>query len=340
MREKIRVGIVGASGYGGLELIRILLQHPLVTIHSLYSSTKEGESISALHPSLQGLVPLTVQSLEHVGRELDILFISAPHGHSMPVAQRAVCNNPTIKIVDLGADFRLPKKLFEETYGVHHEAPELLDKSVYGSPELFRREITNSSIVASPGCFAHAIALAIAPLTGIPGVSPSLFVSGVTGSTGSGATPQQKTHHPERNESLFAYSPLAHRHVPEIEHAVEHFGRALKVHFVPHSGPFSRGIYATIFAHFTGDYQQIEKAFAEFSEQNLFVRIRPSPPRIQDVRGSNFVDISVAAKEGTAVVMVTVDNLVKGAAGNAIQCMNLMLGVPEETGLLMAPFAP
>lgn len=340
MRDKIRVGIVGASGYGGLELIRILLQHPLVTLNSLYSSTKEGESIDTLHPSLKGLVPLTVQTLEQVGKGIDLLFISAPHGRSMQVARESISNNPALKVVDLGADFRLPRELFEETYHVRHEATDLLDKSVYGSPELFRGDITSASIVASPGCFAHAIALAAYPLAATEGVSPSLFVSGVTGSTGSGATPQQKTHHPERNESLFAYSPLSHRHVPEIEYALKRAGHSLRVRFVPHSGPFSRGIYATLFAHYTGDPQAIHDAYAKFSERNRFVRLRGSPPRLQDVRGSNFVDLSVTTDEGTAVVMVAIDNLVKGAAGNGVQCMNLMLGVPEETGLLMAPFAP
>lgn len=340
MSEKLKVGIVGASGYGGLELCRILLQHSKVAIQALYSSSKVGQSVSQLHPSLYGLLRHNFVSLERVGKDIDVLFISAPHGASMQIALKAFENNSTLKIIDIGADFRLALPLFEKVYGLSHESPELLEKSVYGAAELFPDEIREASLIANPGCFAHAITLAAAPLVSTGKHIRSLFVSGITGSTGSGVTPQPRTHHPERNESVSAYSPLNHRHVPEIEQTLAKLGGELKLHFVPHSGPFSRGIYATLFAEPEEDTGEVLEAYEEFSEKNFFIRSRKTPPRLCDVRGSNFVDLSVSINGGTLAVMVALDNLMKGAAGNAVQCMNLMSGFSPEEGLLFAPFVP
>lgn len=338
---RFRVGVVGGSGYTGSELLRLLLAHPRVDVAALTSRTLAGQKAGDVHRALAGLTGLAFEdfSAQRLA-DLDGVVVAVPHGESMGVVAALRERNPELRVIDLGADFRLPREEFERTYRVEHAAAGLLAGAVYGLPELFREEITGSRLVASTGCFAACVTLALAPLAWAGVARPDARVSAVTGSTGSGATLKPATHHPTRNESFSAYDVLRHRHVPEIERALGRAaGRPWTVHMVPQSGPFARGIYAVCFAELA-EAGEVRPLYEDFARRNQFVRLRADTPRLIEVRGSNFCDVAVHQDGRQVVVLSALDNLVKGAAGNAVQCMNLMFGLDEAEGLTAAPLCP
>ncbi|MFM1848607.1 MAG: hypothetical protein RL417_2081 [Pseudomonadota bacterium] len=336
----MNVGIVGASGYVGLELLRLLALHPQFKVTWVTSREHQGKPVSSLHTALRGVYDLPFSDRAAVPTDLDIVFLAVPHGESMNIVPELRAKRPGLKIIDLGSDFRLDSETYTQTYKHPHATPELLKDAVYATPELCAERIASSSLIANPGCFAHCIILGLAPLAQAGLIAGRVNIAAITGSSGSGAHANQKTHHPERNDSLSAYQILKHRHVPEIEATLSQWRDPVAIDFVPISGPLSRGIFATSFVELSDPDADINALYAAFAENNPFIRIREETPRTLEVRGSNFVDISVHRAGSTAVVVSTLDNLVKGAGGNAIQCANLMCGLPATTGLLTPPLFP
>ena len=333
-KRTVRAAIVGGTGYGGMELLRLLLEHPQVKVTAITSRTETG-AVGDVHPHLRGLTKLAFSSERAVdlARENDVLFFATPHGVSAKETPAVLDASETVKVVDLSGDFRLADPaLYEEHYGKPHAHPERLGEAVYGAPECGRRAaIAGARLVANPGCHAYASLLAIWPLSQAGLVDGLVSIASVTGSSGSGASPGKGTHHPERFASFKAYKPLHHQHVPELEAAL---ADGVRLAFVPHSGPFSRGIHATVFVPLaTGSEGAAVAAFRTAYGAEPFVRLVPETPELRAVVGSNFADIAVLAEDGLAVVMVAIDNLVKGMAGTAVQNMNLLCGLDESTGL-------
>ena len=348
MSKAINAVILGASGYVGGELLRLLAGHPQFELAAAVSESCRGKPIADtfghLSPAYgdQAFAGYNdwLDTLEE-GSKL-ALFSAAPHGSSAGLIASALdaaaSKNITAHVVDSSADFRYPNQLdYEVVYGSEHGAPELLDDFVCAVPE--HAASLETPHVGHPGCFATATLLATVPLVASGLTDTSLFVSGVTGSTGSGRKPQPGTHHPERHSNLYAYNPLEHRHAPEMSGLTEAAtGRATNVHFVPHSGPFTRGIHVTVHARTD---QQVSKddlleVFTRAYANAPFVEVVGGTPRVKDVVASNYCRIGVAAEDGSVVVMSAIDNLVKGAAGGAVQWMNRLWDVPETAGLISA----
>lgn len=346
MPKGLKAAIVGGSGFVGRELTRLLLQHPEAAIAQVFSREHAGKPVSAVHQGFEGLLPLSFLSFAADGLDADVVFLAMSHGESMgavlEISKTPRFKRGELKIIDLGADFRLPKDKFEETYRLTHACPDLLAEAVYGVPEINPGNVAKARLIANPGCFAHCIYLSLAPLVQTGLSEDRVSIAAVTGSSGSGIKAQEKTHHPNRNESLSAYQVLKHRHVPEIEHALSEMspGAEPKLSLVPISGPVSRGIFAASFVQLRKPDADVGEVYREFCAERTFCRLREESPKLIDVRGSNFFDVSVTKEGDTAAVIGVIDNMVKGAAGNAIQCMNLMFGLPEAAGLAIAPLSP
>ncbi|HAH05791.1 MAG TPA: N-acetyl-gamma-glutamyl-phosphate reductase [Elusimicrobia bacterium] len=335
--KRARAGVVGGAGYVGGELLRLLLSHPRAEIAAVASRSHAGKPVEAVHPHLRPLSGLNFTAeLDPSG--LDCVFLAGRHGEAMgrmaALLERA---GPACKVVDLSADFRLrDASLYPAWYGREHAAPELLGSFVYGLAEYNREPLRRASRVANPGCFATALSLALGPLAAA-GVAGRARVTAVTGSSGSGASPSAGTHHPSREGTLRAYKPLQHQHVPEVEAFLDGLAGkpSLRLALVPVSGPFVRGIYAVCHVDLPPGLSEAElrglyeRAYAGAR----FVRLCSAPPDLKAVAGGNHCDLHVCAREGCAVVIAAIDNLVKGAAGQAVQNMNLMLGFDEGLGL-------
>ena len=345
MSEKISTVILGASGYVGGELLRLVAGHPDLQLAAAVSESCRGQPIAATFGHLSGAYGEQAFTgyedwLGTVGEGSRLaLFSAAPHGSSAALISEALDaaadRGIEVHVVDSSADFRYGNQLdYEVVYGSEHGAPELLEAFFCALPE--HAPMEDRQHVGHPGCFATATLLATVPLVASGLTEPDLFVAGVTGSTGSGRKPQPGTHHPERHSNLYAYKPLEHRHAPEMAGLTEAAtGKAARVHFVPHSGPFTRGIHVTVHARTKqrvskGDLLDVyRKAYAEAP----FVEIVDGTPRVKDVVASNYCRIGVATADGSIVVMSVIDNLVKGAAGGAVQWMNRLWGLPETAGL-------
>ena len=341
--KRYRAAVIGGSGYGGGEMIRRLLIHPHVELVRVASIDHVGEPLSAAHPSLEGATGLAFQDLPpaEVAGGVDVVLLALPHKVS---AQKMSEIMPTpAKVVDMSGDFRLrDAAAYERYYGAEHPHPELLEQFVYGLPELNRERIRTARLVASPGCFATTIELALLPLAKAGLLEGVVHVQGITGSSGSGVAPSAGTHHPVRAGNLRAYRPLEHQHLPEIVQTLAQAGaRDLEVRFVPVSAPLSRGIFATSFVELPDAWseERLRRLYEDAYDGEPFVRVpRRRLPEVAAVSGSNHAEVGVAlgpAAKGrrTAVLISATDNLVKGGAGQAIQNMNLMLGLPETASL-------
>ncbi len=340
---KLNVGIVGGSGFVGLELLRLLLAHPNVSVEAVTSREKEGEGVSTVHPSLCNLTSLKFSKFSKELSKLDLVFFAVAHGASAPLVRELYESSTfkagNLKLIDLSTDLRFGSQRFD----LSQKDQELLKTAVYGVPEIFKEEIRGASLIANPGCFANCITLGLAPLAQAGVLKGAVHVAAVTGSSGSGIDATAKTHHPVRNDSMAAYSILTHRHVPEVEQALfcaSDKRSEVVLQLVPLSGPFTRGIFATSFVNLQDSTVDLNALYAQFAKQNKFVRIRHETPRLVEIKGSNFVDITVQQQGDQVVVISAIDNLVKGAAGNAIQCMNLMYKLDEDAGLRLAPLTP
>ena len=348
MYVPISAVVLGATGYVGGELLRLLAAHPDFELAAAVSDSRNGEPIATTYPNLAYAYPGRSfaghddwpECIEAGGRLA--LFSAAPHGASAALIaaalDRAAAKNVSVHVVDSSADFRYATASgYEAVYGSAHGAPELLPAFRCAVPEHLDKHSTPH--IGHPGCFATAILLATVPLIASGLCEAQVFVSATTGSTGSGRSPQAGTHHPERHSNLYAYKPLAHRHAPEIAGLTEAAtGRATQVHFVPHSGPFARGIYATVHAHARQRVSetQLRAIFTAAYEGAPFVDVVAGTPRLKSVVASNRCQLGVAANGDSIAVMSTIDNLVKGAAGGAVQWMNRLWGLPETAGLMAA----
>lgn len=348
MKNTIKAVILGGTGYVGGELLRLISAHPDFELAAAVSESSGGKPIAAAFPHLASAYGSTcfvthdnwADGLEDGDRLA--LFSAAPHGASAAVIaaalDKASARNIEVHVVDSSADFRYASQLdYEVVYGSEHGAPDLLDMFSSGLPEHVPRIATPH--VGHPGCFATAALLATVPLLASGLTESEVFVTGITGSTGSGNKPQAGTHHPERHSNLYAYKPLAHRHAPEMAGMTEAAtGRETKVNFVPHSGPFTRGIHVTVQAKAKQrvSAEALQDVYTRAYANAPFVEVVSGTPRIKSVVASNFCQVGVACSDDTVVVMSVIDNLVKGAAGGAVQWMNRLWGLPETAGLTAA----
>ena len=344
----VRVGVYGASGYTGQELLRLLLRHPAVEVVAVTSRRYAGKSVTEVYPTFTGLTDLIFMdaSPEEVAAKCEHVFLALPHAVSMSVAPLFLQAGK--KVVDLSADFRLRSvDTYAAWYG-RHTAPDLLMEAVYGIPELYRDAIRTARIVANPGCYPTSIILGLAPLLREGWIEPnSIIADSKSGVSGAGREPQVASLFCEVAEAFKAYKVAQHRHTPEIEQELGVLaGRELRVSFTPHLLPISRGILSTIYATLSEKITatDVNDLYKVFYRNESFVRIykKGNYPNISSVRGSNYCDIGVAVDDrtGRVIVISVIDNLVKGAAGQAIQNMNLQWGMKENFGLEMISLYP
>ena len=335
----IRVGILGATGYTALELIKILLRHPDVEITAVTSRQEGNPHITTVHPQLTGRLDLELEnnSPESVAAKADCVFTCLPHAASAAVILRIMESD--VRIIDFSADYRLrDPETYEQWYGHKHPDPDRLGKVVYGLPELFRQEIPPAKLVANPGCYTSTSILALAPLLEGGYIEPTdIIIDAKGGVSGAGRTLKLTTLYTECNESLSAYAVGRHRHTPEIEQILSLVSdRTVEVIFTPHLTPMDRGILCTIYARPTQDVSEDEllEVLRKFYLDSPFVRIVNHLPATKDVAGSNFCDITVRRSRGHLILLSCTDNLLKGASGVAVQNFNLMHGFDETTALL------
>jgi len=344
--EKKKVAVLGASGYTGSDLLRFLLVHPNVEVIHLTAGKHAGKMISDVFPHLKGFLDLELKPLKRksIPKDIDIVFTALPHGTSAKVIKELYERD--IKIIDLGADFRLSNKNYKKWYG-EHPCPELIKKAVYGITELNRHKIKKAKLVANPGCYPTSSILGLAPLL-INKIADhaSIIIDSKSGVSGAGRSPSLDYHYSEVNEGMKAYKVGEHRHMPEIEEALSNYsGLKVKVSFTPHLIPMDRGILSTIYVNLNKSLttKKLIDIYNEHYKDERFVRISPENvyPSTNQVRGSNYCDIGVKVNSNnTAVIVSVIDNLVKGASGQAVQNMNVMMGYEETTGLEMSPVFP
>ena len=334
---KIRIGIFGGSGYGGSELLRILLQHPNAAVSFVTANEQAGKAVGEVHRNLYGLTDLLFSSApdKPEGLEnIDCAFLALPHGQAMEIAPRFPAS---VKVIDLSGDFRLRDKgEFEDHYGRPHTAMAAQADFVYGLTETNREAIKTARMISNPGCFATATLLGLAPLVANKLINGRVVVDAKTGSSGSGAKAAANTHHPQRMNSFYAYKPFTHQHVPEIEQELRSVGDwKSELVFMTHSLPVARGIFASIYVEAKQELtdEGVRGIFTDFYRDSFFVRVVKGSPDINWVKTTNFCDLGFATRGRQLVVFSALDNLVKGAAGQAVQNMNLMFGVKETTGL-------
>lgn len=337
-----RVGIVGASGFTGAELLRLLAAHPDLDVVVATGDSQAGTAVADLYPSLAVAYPDLVFGPYTNGladeMELDVVFCGLPHGTSQEIVPDLL--NGSRLVVDLGADFRLKDPdLYPNWYGAEHTAPELLDDAVYGLPELFRTELASAKLVATPGCYVTTATLALAPFLSAGLVEPTgIVIDAASGASGAGRPPKPSTTFCAVDEDFTAYGVLDHRHTPEIEQNLTHVaGADAQVLFTPHLAPMSRGILATCYARPTEAVttEQLREVLHATYDPEPFVVVRHNSPSTKATLGSQAVHVSAWADQrtGWVVAIAALDNLTKGASGGAIQAANVALGIPEATGL-------
>lgn len=342
--EKIRAGVVGATGYAGAEICRLLFAHPQAELAAISSVSFEGMALSEVYPAYYGLQDMVCGTQEEVVGKADVVFAALPHGLSQELA--AECDRRGKAFIDMGADFRLTDEAaYNEWYGGSYTDKALHEKAVYGLPELFREEIRGKKLIANPGCYTTAVPLALAPAieNGLIDLA-GIVCDCKSGVTGAGRKPTQGNHYPELNEGFTAYKVANHRHTPEIEQTLSLLaGEQLRVTFVPHLLPINRGILATCYAKLKPGVTegQLWEAYRARYSGEYFVRLLPQGqvPNVKNVRYTNFCDVSlfVDSRTGTFIAISAIDNMGKGAAGQAIQNMNMSFGLEETAGLVLLP---
>jgi N-acetyl-gamma-glutamyl-phosphate reductase len=342
----IKVGIVGATGYTGVELLRFLALHPEVELRVLTSRAEAGMPVSNLYPNLRKYVnlPFTAPSAESLAA-CDVVFFATPNGTAMTMVPELL--KAGVKCIDLSADFRIKDaKVWERWYGMAHACPELLDEAVYGLCEINREAIKGARLLANPGCYPTAVQLGFLPLLRAGIVDPAMLIADCkSGVSGAGRKAELGLLHCEVSESFKAYAINGHRHQPEIKQGLDLVSKTpVGLTFMPHLVPMIRGIQASLYARLTDTSVDLQKLFEDTYRDEPFVDVLPAgqSPETRSVRGSNHCQIAVCRPQGgdTVVVFSVEDNLVKGAAGQAIQNMNLMFGLPETAGLNVVAALP
>ena len=341
-----KVGVIGATGYAGAELVRILAGHPQTELSMLTSRNYAGERFDAIYPALAGVVDNICESydLDRVCENADVIFTALPHKLPMAmVPELLACGK---KIIDLSADFRFQDPSTYEAHYQPHTAKELLIKAVYGLTEVYRGRIRAASLVGNPGCYPTSILLPLVPLLKGGMLDPDTIIAdSKSGVSGAGRSPSLTTLYCAVTESFKAYKVTAHRHTPEMEEILSSaFGRSVTITFTPHLVPMSRGMLSTIYVTPAGDLgiEDVRNCLESYYNQSPFVRLRADafPPDTLHVRGTNYCDIGFKLDErkNRLILMSAIDNLVKGAAGQAVQNMNVMLGLDETAGLVNPPY--
>ena len=339
--DRIKVSVIGASGYGGAETVRLLATHPLVQLVHVTAETKKGTAMSTLYPNLRGFVDQTMveADLERIGGESDVTIVSLPSGMAMILVPDLLKQGT--KVIDVAADFRLKQpELYPQWYKLTHTAPEYLDEAVYGLSELHRDAIARARLVADPGCYPAAAILALAPLLRAGKVRPQgIIIDAKSGVSGAGRGGGGGLGFSETNENVKAYSVVGHNHTAEIEQELSGIaGTTVQVVFTPHLIPMTRGILVTAYAPLASDLSEPDALalYRQTYAREPFVRVLENAlPETKATLGSNFCDVAVRVNQraGVAIAIAVIDNLGKGAAGQAVQNLNLMCGLPEETGL-------
>lgn len=332
---KVRAGIINVTGYIGAELARLLSQHPQVEFKSVTGRSAAGQNLGDIFPSLNTVEQVIENQLSN---ELDAVFSAMPHKSSVDIVPSLLEHG--IRVIDISADFRLKDAgQYPKWYGLIHPNPELLQKAIYGLPELHRNEIASASLIANPGCYSTSAILALAPAVKEGLIYPDIVVDSKSGVSGAGRTLSLLTHYAEANENTCAYSLEGHRHLPEMIQELKLLRNqfSLSLTFVPHLVPMTRGILSSCYAKLKDKLsaEEIKQLYREFYQEAPFVKITAKPPQTKQAWGSNFCLIypTVDMNTSTLIVISCLDNLVKGGAGQAVQNMNIMFNLPEISGL-------
>ena len=347
----LRVAILGGSGYTGSELLRLLLSHPHVKVTAVTSERSSGFQVSDIFLNFRGTdLKFEPLDLKVLTKKADLFFLCLPHKTSQETA--AFLHNAGKKVIDLSADYRIKNpKVYQEWYNTPHLFTSLLKKAVYGLPEIYRKQIKKSSLIANPGCYPVSSLLALAPIIGKNFIDTnSIIIDSKSGTSGGGRSPAQPFMYCEVNESVKAYAVTSHRHTPEIEQELSAISRKkVKIIFTPHLMPMDRGILSTVYVRLKGsvNISKVQKLYQDFYRNEPFVRVLKNGvyPNTKAVKGSNFCDLSVFLNERnsrnrTLTIVSVIDNLLKGASGSAVQNMNIMYGFNETAGLLNSPPCP
>lgn len=317
----IQVGIIGGAGYTSGELIRLLLQHPKAVINFVYSTSNAGNKISHIHQDLEGSTE--IRFTKEINQNVDLLFLCLGHGNSNKFLTKT-CFSSNTKIIDLSNDFRLEK---DHIYK---------DKTfVYGLPEFQKEVIKNSKYIANPGCFATAIQLALLPIANAKKIKNDIHINAVTGATGAGTSLSSTTHFTWRDNNFSYYKPFTHQHIGEIRQTIENLQSNIKadILFLPNRGNFSRGIFVSLYTDFDGSFEEAKKLYTSFYKNTPFTHVSETPVHLKQVINTNKCLIHVHKHDNKILITSVIDNLLKGASGQAIQNMNLLFNLPEETGL-------
>lgn len=342
--ENIKVGVVGATGYAGSEICRLILGHPQAELTAISSVSFEGMELSQVYPAYYQICDMVCGTQEEVVEKSDVIFAALPHGLSQELGAQCYALGKTF--IDMGADFRLEsEEEYKEWYGGEYQDKALHQEAVYGLPEFFRENIKGKKLIANPGCYTTAVPLALVPALEAGFIETTGIIADCkSGVTGAGRKPTQSNHYPELNESFTAYKVANHRHTPEIEQTLSKIaGEKLKLTFVPHLLPINRGILATCYAKLKPGVteEQLWEVYHARYDGEFFVRLLPKGQvaNVKNVRYTNYCDVSlfVDNRTGTFIAVSAIDNMVKGAAGQAIQNMNLSFGLEETTGLKLVP---
>jgi len=339
--SKIKIGIVNVTGYAGMELARLLYNHPEVEIAYATGRSSAGQQLIKFLPHLPNL---DITITEEAG-EAEVAFLALPHRESALQAVQLLERGA--KVIDISADFRLKDpRLYLEWYGFNHPAPDLLKEAAYGLPELYRSQIKSARLVANPGCYPTAAILALAPALDAGIIDGSIIIDAKSGVSGAGRTLHLKSQFCEANENASAYALEGHRHLPEIDQELKIAGKkqTMRITFVPHLIPVTRGILSSCYAELCKEVSQtqLEQLYKDFYANEPFIRLADTPPHINQVRGSNYCAIypQIDKRTNRLIVISAIDNLVKGAAGQAIQNMNIMFGLEETTGISIPAIYP
>jgi len=333
----VRVAIIGASGYTGVESIDIILRHPSAKLTYLTALPEECGHVADLFGQLSGRVDMMVEPLDvaKLAQAADVALCCLPHKVSMSFVPKLL--NAGVKVIDFSADYRIKDVAVYEQFYVPHTDRDNLKHAVYGLPELFREDIKKAKLIANPGCYPTGASLALAPLLKNKLIQTrGIVVSSVTGVSGGGKNPSPNFHFPYMNENLYPYGVGVHRHMPEMEQVASSVaGEPVELLFQPHVGPFDRGILSSVYCEPAGSLtaKQVQELFADFYKDERFVQVLSKPPVVKHVAKSNYCHIFATVAKDKVVIFSAIDNLIKGASGQAVQNMNLLFSLPESMGL-------
>ena len=338
----IRASIIGASGYTGLELIRLLLEHPAAELVEVCSRSHAGKALDEVFPSFTGMSTLNFNATQ--SEACDVIFLAAPNGIAMGKVESLLAQGK--KVIDLSADFRLQDaSVWEAYYGMVHQCPDILKKAVYGLPELHRDKIAKANLIANPGCYPTSVLLGFYPLAKAAGLTSKMLIADCkSGVSGAGRKADIALAFSEIDGSFRAYNASKHRHSPEIQEQIDSICPQVELTFTPHLVPMTRGIFSTLYFSTASSEADVQALFEKYYANETFIQVLPSGshPETRHVRGTNYCHIAIHKPAGTEIgkVLVVIDNLIKGASGQAVQNMNLMFGLAEETGLKAVAVLP